>query len=260
MNLPLININNSSIANIIFYKKSDNFIKDLKFYNIVFTRDGVFIVIKTPVFVSIQKSNISYSNTSLDFFEYSETIIQLLPKPPIEILNKIIKIFEYMYQQIVGEICVNVYYRIHDRKFIIDIMKQKVTSIHINYQYNKYEDDPNYIKYLQIHSHHNMSAIFSPDDNNDEKQSIPCYFGLIGKLNKNNNNIFNIDYKFRFWNGFNFAYLSICDIFDIEKFLNFERILPRELKKLDNIINEFKTSQEKIDSEFELSKYVELLN
>ena len=208
-------INDFSMYKIIFYFKEmslDELINQLDPFNIVVCGNGLFQSIRNDLLVSFDSLPLNYNNTELN--EIDSNIIQLLRKPEEKYLNKILDMFRFVNNKTKNELMTNLYYDKKHDEFIIDLCKQIINSGSIEYEYNKkYENNSRYIRYLQIHSHHSMSAHFSSTDNNDEKNKIPCYFGVIGRLKENSKSY---DSSFRIWTGHNFITLDISDIFDME--------------------------------------------
>ena len=228
--------NDTSLAKICFYNKPfDDLLHDLDFYNIIFAGDGLYIGSKNDFAASIDKiESIKYTNSGLNNFDNASGIYPFIPKPTISVFVKIIEMFKYVYTKMKAEVCVNVYYDKKSRKFIISIEEQLVNGTNADYDYTeKFEMSKNYIRYLQIHSHHTMGAGFSPKDDNDEKLTALCYYGVVGKLNSDSS-FYNVDTKFRIWNGIRFADISLSDVFDIgvSKF----ELTTIDFNKLDSII------------------------
>lgn len=241
-------INNSSLAKVIFYKcKLQELIDELDFYNIIFAGNGVFIALKNEFGVSIgQVSNIKYSNNQL-FKLDSPVIYPFIPKPPVSLFVNILEMFKYINNKSKCELCVNVYYHKTNKTFHTNIINQIIGSTTIKYQYNEsFEMSDNYIRYLQIHSHNSMAANFSRIDNKDENYTTLCYYGVVGKIT-NNSKFYNVDMCYRIWNGIEFITLEFDDIFDT----GVNKIpLENNIKtKLDNII-EISKIKEKENSVF----------
>ncbi len=211
--IDLQTINDNSLSKTIFYIKGiceDELIDSLDYFNIVFASNGVFQVNKNPLFIHFKKININYSNDSLQYIDDGK-LIQLIQKPNIEIMYKIIDIFVYVKDKITYEIMINLYFDTIKNDFVIDIVDQKISAGSIEYTYNDfYENDSRYIRYLQIHSHHLMKAFFSSTDDSDEKNTCQCYFGVVGKLNTK----YLFDHKYRIYSNNEFVSLEPQYIFD----------------------------------------------
>jgi hypothetical protein len=245
-------INESSLAKICFFNKPfDKFIEELDFYNIIFAGNGMFIALKNEFGIAIDENkNIKYTNTLLNNIDKTIAIYPLLPKPNISIFIKIIEIFKYVYDKIKSEVCVNVYYHKTNKTFHVNIEDQIVSKIKATYDYNEnFEMSSDYIRYLQIHSHHSMSAAFSAIDDKDENFTTLCYYGVVGKLNKDSS-FYNIDSKFRIWNGIRFLEISFGDIFDIG--VNTQKLTESDLCRLNMIIekSELEKNQLLLENKF----------
>jgi hypothetical protein len=210
-------------------------IEELEFYNIVFAGNGVFIALKTAFGLSASKiDSIKYTNTALTELATNISFYSFIPKPDIQIFERIVEIFKYVHNKINSEIGVNVYYNKHNDTFHINIDQQLVTEIKIEYEYNKeFEMSNNYVRYLQIHSHHSMSANFSGVDDQDETCKTPCYYGVVGKLNSKSS-IYTIDTSFRIWDGIKFHKISLDDVFNIRP--PSQKLSNVELNSLNKII------------------------
>jgi hypothetical protein len=241
----LSQINESSMAKICFYNQQfEDLIKSLDFYNIIFAGDGMFIGTKSDFGISIDKiDSIKYTNTSLNSFKSSAAIYPFVPKPNLEVFVKIIEIFKYVYDRIKSEICVNVYYDKKTKQFITNIEQQLVTSVHVGYDYEeKFEMSKDYIRYLQIHSHHKMGANFSSVDDKDERLTSLCYYGVVGKLDEDSS-FYNVDSKFRIWNGLRFVEISFDDVFNIG--VSQPELNQTDLSRLDKIIRKSEDEEKK---------------
>jgi hypothetical protein len=245
----LNNINSTSLAKICFYNKQfDEFIKDLDFYNIVFAGDGLYVALKNDFAISIDKiSSVKYSNAKLKNFQTESGLYPCIQKPNIDVFTKIIEIFKYMYDKIKSEICVNVYFNKLSHEFHISIGRQLVGGVYADYDYDEeFEMSSDYIRYLQIHSHHTMSAEFSPRDDKDEKLTAPCYYGVVGKLNSSSS-FYNIDSKFRIWNGIRFVSISFNDVFNVG--IIPPKLSTNDIARLNEIVeNSKKEKESKVDT------------
>jgi len=246
INKQLNSINNTSLAKVCFYKKPlNNLIKDLHFYNIIFASDGVYIALKNKFGLSIGLiPNIKYSNMDLDSLKLSIGIHSSLPKPKLSVFNEILEMFKYVCNKSNYELCVNLYYDTLNSEFKLSLHDQIISGAKVNYDYDEnLELSDRYIRYLQIHSHNTMPAFFSSIDNDDEMFTNLCYYGVIGKISKESK-FYNIDMKFRIWNGVNFIDIDFSNVFNVG-FDSYE-LSPNQVQKLDKIIEISKTSTKKI--------------
>lgn len=209
--------NESSLAKICFFNKPFNkLMEDLDFYNIIFAGNGMFVALKNDFGVSIDEvKSVKYANTTLNDIDKTIAVYPFITKPHISLFVKIIEIFKYVYDKIKSEVCVNVYFNKINGTFHLNIEDQIVTGTRASYDYNEnYEMNSDYVRYLQIHSHHTMGANFSGVDDKDENYTALCYYGVVGKLNENSS-FYNVDSKFRIWNGIKFLEISFGDVFDL---------------------------------------------
>jgi len=252
INNQMQNINNTSLAKIFFYKDSfDEFVDELDFYNIIFAANGQFIALKSDFGISIDKiDSIKYTNSQLLPFESNMVIYSFVPKPSLSLFIEILEIFKYIYKECKAELCINVYYDKKENKFHLNIINQIVTSVTTEYKYDeKFEMSEDYIRYLQIHSHNSIGANFSARDDHDEKLTALCYYGVVGKISESSE-FYNVESKFRIWNGIRFIEISLGDVFDLgveSKEIDCETIL-----KLDSIIE---ISKQEIEKKKNLSKH-----
>jgi len=241
--MNLTHVNDGSLTNIHFYDDNLNFADDLQFKNIIFAGNGVYNVLKNDFCIVYDKLDIEYNNTNLNHIDGNIIFKLNLPKPSIKYFIQIVEMFKYIYGEIKSELTVNLYYNKSSRKFQIEIMDQKVSPGESTYNYGPLEMNSNYVRYLQIHSHHSMAANFSGTDKKDEENSIMSYFGVIGKLNQNSD-VFDVDKKFRIWTGLRFIEVGFMEVFDVTT----PNIIidNKHISVLDRIIQETK---DRIDKE-----------
>lgn len=213
--MNLKHFNDGSLTSIHFYDNNLDFEKDLEFKNIVFAGNGIYNVLKNEFAIIYDKLEIDYINNNLNKID-GNTIFKLnIPKPSIKYFIQIVDMFKYIYDKIKSELALNLYYHKSSKRFYLEIMEQDVSPGFCNYKYSPLENNKNYVRYLQIHSHHSMSASFSNTDDKDEKNSIMCFFGVVGRLNEHSD-IFQVEKKFRLWTGVQFVEIGFMDIFDIQ--------------------------------------------
>lgn len=238
-------INNSGLTSIHFYDRS---LKDIpfEFNNILIAGDGIYIVIKNSFGISFAKTNIMYSNNQLKNME-DDCLITSCEQPNLDIFNKILEMFKYMCTKTPPlELAINLYYDTIDNKYIIDVCKQIIGMAKAKYNYSEKfefaENKTRYIRYLQIHSHNIMPASFSSTDDNDEKNALLCFYGVVGKIDENSK-FYNVDMKFRYWNGIKFEYVSFDRIFNIKA--KDAKLNQYEIDTLENIIEQTNIANEK---------------
>lgn len=213
--MDLNEINEHSIINVIFDQdKTPLDINQLDYLNLVFTRDGIFLVQKNRFGISFERIEQPYKNRSLRRYKFNWAIESFLPKPDKVMFEEILECFKYIVGQTKDELLIIIYYDTQEKKHIMDIVKvQLISGGAVKYAYNKdYEMEDRYIKYLEIHSHNTMHANFSGTDNGDEKKML-CYYGVIGQINEHSN-IYSVDQKFRIWTGKEFREVKPWEVFD----------------------------------------------
>lgn len=236
-------INNGSISGVYFADENFN-VNDIKsFINYIFSGNGIFILQKSVWGMSLSKLEENYTNILLKKFEKECVVNCNLPKLPIDIYTEIIESFKYVAKQSKNELMCNVYWDKLKKIYILDILEQTVSAVTIEYVMNEeYENNDRFIKYLQIHSHHSMPACFSNTDNDDEKKTTLCYYGVIGKI-RENSTIYDVDNKFRIWCGNGFINVPIEFVVDIP---TAKPYMLKNVVILDHIIeNAKKTTQTK---------------
>jgi hypothetical protein len=240
INSQLQKINTTSLAKIIFYKEPFKiFMESLDFYNIVFAKNGIYIVLNNKFGTSFDLlKHVKYSNNQLDEFEFENIVMTATPKPKLEIFNEILEMFKYICNKTKWELCVNVYYDTIDRDFKLNLHDQIISSTKATYDYNEnFEMSSRYIRYLQIHSHNTMEANFSGTDDHDENYSSLCFCGVIGKITSESK-FYNVDMKYRIWSGTRFINFNFEHVFDIGYYQ--KSLSITQIQKLDNIIEKSK--------------------
>lgn len=251
-------INNTGMPKILFYD-SEKIIenKNLDLLNYIFAKNGMYIIQKSDWGRIIKKTNTHYVNTNLLAFENDLSIIQNVPSPSIKLFETILEVFK-RFRVFNNEVMINIYYDKINSKHVLDIPeKQFVTSGNVKYEYSNLEHDPNYIRYLQIHSHHTMSASFSGTDNKDEQNSLLCYYGVLGKI-QDYSNFTTVDKRFRVWDGIGFSEIPVEYVFDIP---DYKIKLSNEIEnKIDKIIEFTNKEKKKIELSNKLLDYSESSN
>lgn len=212
-------INEGSIQNIVFLNNSDSLEKLGQYKNLLFTKQGMYQVQENLFGRSFSKLNIPYKNLLLKDIDLGQEKLDVkIKKPKKEILQYIIDCFKFVQKKSKNELLINVYYNIKKDDFKVELpVNQIISGANDKYNYNEMEFDENYVRYLQIHSHHSMSPSPSSDDNNHE-QNMLCFYGIIGNLNQGTD-INNVSYTFRYWTGVpnHFVYVQKEDVFDFPK-------------------------------------------
>lgn len=233
-------INELASTNIHIYDGDFDFIKENNMFNIIISKNGIYTMYKSEAYsIILLHKNIPYYNPKLKAINFDILFINNLTRPKIDLFEKILEIFKYMLTKKLDlEMYVNVYFDTIDKIYIIDIPIQKVSSILIDGDdTSKYEMDNRFIKYLQIHSHHSMSAEFSDIDDLDEKSKVPCIYGVVGDITSQSDTYLDVNVKFRIWNGFDgFVNLKWNDVFNIN--LNISKVSNDHKKAVNEIISE----------------------
>lgn len=244
MIINLEDINSRSLMNV-FFDVEDNPLKidSLDYLNLVFTGDGVFLVLKSRFGITYERTIQPYKNPLLRKYEFHWAFKSFIPKAPKEMFTDILECFKYVVDKTKDELFIIIYWDTQDKKFIMDIVKlQVVTQGSVKYAYNKtFEMEDRYIKYLEIHSHNTMGASFSGTDNNDESGRTMYYCGVLGKINPHSN-IYSVDQKFRIWTGEKFREVDPWEVFDI--YMDTPGITVENRKRLDQILAISKASKE----------------
>ena len=214
-------INGLSMTNVLFNTTNiDDIINKLEFLNLVFSREGAFIAIKTRFGYVFDKTTLPYKNKGLSaLFDDDSTIYyfeSFIPKPDITVLEEVLDCFKYVCDKTKEELLIIIYFDTRTEKFITEIVRTQIVSGgSVEYAYNKkYEMSDRYIKYLEIHSHHSMMANFSGTDNTDESNRTLYFCGVLGKINPIDTNIFTMDHKFRIWTGLRFIEIPLYEVFE----------------------------------------------
>ena len=248
MKIDMEKLNDLSLMNVIFHTKKQLDYDSMEFLNLVFAREGVFLAIKSKFGIVFDKTNLPYKNKGLQPLfkgeDYIYSFESFIRKPDINVLQNILEMFKYVCGKTKEELLTIVYYDTEEDTFITDLVKTQIVSGgSVDYAYNqKYEMDERYIKYLEIHSHHAMGASFSGTDNRDESNRTLYFCGVLGKINPNTSNIFNIDHKFRIWSGSRFIEIPIHEVFNT--YTDPVILTDAQMDELDNVIeisNKIKT-------------------
>lgn len=149
------------------------------------------------------------------FFDYK------LPKIPYTIFLKIFWFFKIIWKVTDAEVMLEVYFNPNTQEYFVHCPKQTISKYRVFYHY---EDIPNMIKIMEIHSHHSMSSNFTTIDDNDENK-IGTVYGVVGNFKKDSAIC---SMKLRVANKGSFKYLNFGDIFEIPT----EKADIQTLKKL----------------------------
>lgn len=245
MIIDLDDINGRSLMNVFFDTKEEPLTyDDLDYMNLVFSGNGVFLVLKSRFGITYERTSQVYKNLSLREYEFDWAFNPQLPKAPKELFVDILECFKYIVGKTKDELFIILYYDTKEEKYLMDIVKlQIISGGAVKYAYNKkYEMEDRYIKYLEIHSHNTMGASFSGTDNNDESGRTMYFCGVIGKIDQHSN-IYNVDQKFRIWTGQKFRDIKPWEVFDI--YMPTPSIKDAHKVRLDQILAISKAAKER---------------
>ena len=223
--LDLEKINSGSISEVQFLTDESvykNITKSNTIYTYLFAKDGLYLV---------QNSELMITHKRIDAIKYKNLFLKEFPEPNVEgvknkvsrapkkYLEQIIEAFKYVQKKTKEEFFILLYWNKEERDFEMVVPKdQIISSSKAGYDYPEEEFDDNYVRYLEIHSHHSMAPKFSGagGDDRDESNKLSSFYGVIGNLDANTT-INNVSASFRIWNGYTFTYLSKEDVFNIPR-------------------------------------------
>lgn len=116
-----------------------------------------------------------------------ETVYLRIPKLPFTIFQQMLNWFREVYQELKSEAYCRVYFNKSENTFFIYIPKQEVQGALVEWDrrydtgLDLYDNDPNYILALQVHSHNVMGGSFSGQDARDQKALDGIYM-VIGTI------------------------------------------------------------------------------
>lgn len=205
---------------------------------LLLANNGLYTITKTKIFVVVNLINEHIRDTKALAMprNYINNVILYESKIPVIILETILAAFKYINDKITSELLINVYKNMETGEYIHDLglTEQIINMAHVSYNYSELEYNPSYKRVAQFHSHNKMDAFWSGTDNADEKNSLPCIFGVIGKLNKNTT-IFNMTYKMRVFNSGIETDINLDAIFDMPASIS---LSPTITNYLDRLVKE----------------------
>lgn len=125
-----------------------------------------------------------------------------VPKAPARLLAETVRIFA---ERPDTEALIDIVYDRRSATFCL-VWNQKRASVG-EVEYQPLPDDDNLVLYAEIHSHHKMSAFYSPKDNNSEKPT--GVYGVVGRITDEVP-----EARFRYSCGGHFRELFAEDLFD----------------------------------------------
>ena len=236
-------INEHAIINVLFDQADTPMdIDQLDYLNLVFTRDGIFLVQKNRFGISFERIEQRYKNRMLRRYKFNWATESFLPKPDKTIFEDVLECFKYIVNQTKDELLIILYYDTIEKNYIMDIVKvQLISGGAVKYAYNKaYEMEDRYIKYLEIHSHNTMAPNFSGTDNGDEKKML-CFYGVIGQITEHSN-VYSVGQKFRIWTGKEFREVKPWEVFD--SYMKTTKIKEQHKDQMDEILRISKAAAE----------------
>lgn len=133
-----------------------------------------------------------------------------IPCIPMDMTLQIITFFRHFAQRGDSgdyEALINIYWDTCYGEFIADAPEQVVSKTSVKGIKNPKYDNVRYIHYMDIHSHNNMKAFFSPIDDEDEKAT--GLYTVIGRINQ-----FMPEIKTRISNGGKFLEIDPAEVFE----------------------------------------------
>lgn len=117
--------------------------------------------------------------------EVDAGFMSALPLMPFRLLTQVIGFFRhFMKNGMELEALVHIYWDIENEEYHAVVPKQLVEKAHVSASFSLEDvlDETKYIHFADIHSHNSMPAIFSAEDNRDERATR--VYMVIGKLNQ----------------------------------------------------------------------------
>lgn len=144
-------------------------------------KDGnVYEMRKTPMGIFTTKAeNIA------ELSEVDAGFMPALPLVPFCLLTQVISFFRhFMKNGLELEALVHIYWDIENEEYHIAVPKQFVEKAHVSatFSIDDVLDEEKYIHFADIHSHNSMPAMFSAEDDRDERAAR--VYIVIGKLNQ----------------------------------------------------------------------------
>ncbi|WP_300820437.1 hypothetical protein [uncultured Oscillibacter sp.] len=127
-------------------------------------------------FYELQKTEmgefIAPKNNVTEFSSIRAGFTPALPLIPLDLIGAIASFFRsFMEENAEYEALALIYWSTEERRFFAYVPKQTVRKEHLEADLRDcpYDDDPQYIRYADIHSHNSMEACFSGVDDQDER-------------------------------------------------------------------------------------------
>lgn len=145
-------------------------------------KNGIFKKVSMPMGVFTYKfatipDNLGLTKECSFDFERNESI----PKIPGTVFDAILKLYRDVSKEIKSEVYSLVVWDKEKQDFFIHVPEQTVAGASVNYVRDPAVfSNPNYVLYLESHSHVNMNAFFSGTDVADEVAGR--YFAVLGKI------------------------------------------------------------------------------
>lgn len=142
----------------------------------IVSKEGIFLKKKLGILESINPVNNIGILNSLELNSFAKLHI---PKIPFVQFTKIVNFFKEVYNSYKGESIVLIYYNENNKKFKFHVPEQQVSLGSVIYSTDIIA---NYNLIGDIHSHHQMAAFHSGDDNKDEKDFDGIHI-TVGNIN-----------------------------------------------------------------------------
>lgn len=187
--------------------------KENSVFRVITSAIGTFITkIDDETLSDNERSNMPYYKESkLEKVEESFTL--KLPKIPYDYLQKIVSFFmSFINKGENYEVACKIFWDTENGEYIIDVPKQTVTKVTVQFEYSGEFTGRNSLRYipvLEIHSHNVMRAFFSKTDDLDEQEY--CLYGVVGRLNREE-----IQFAFRVKCGDYHLHVGIGQVFELE--------------------------------------------
>lgn len=179
----------------------EDLIEDPKTYNIMHACNGYYTMLENRIMGGCVKTNYIY-----DLPVIKEGFKFKLPKIPFSILQNIISFFKNncnIEENLVNEVMVQIYYNQASKQYMVIVPDQLVRFAHISYTNTEVAGE----LIVTIHSHPVFDAVFSAEDNEDERAT--GLYAVIGHLEK-----FIPDIVLRASIAGNFIYVPIDEVFE----------------------------------------------
>lgn len=121
-----------------------------------------------------------------NFEEYKKDSSVSSRRIPFELLSEFISIARYFSDRYGTEVHADIFLEKHTNRFVMDIPKQQAHKLWVEVTETLLETaekslEGNYIKCMEIHSHHSMPPI--PSSQDDKSERAPILYAIVGNIN-----------------------------------------------------------------------------